>query len=129
MIRRIKSLCSQRLIWLVGVLVLLGMIVNGIMGKGGYLELRLIEERNKALKSNIDALKQENQQLLDEIEQLKTNPNKIIEEARDRYNMVGKGEIKITTTPPTCASSATAIEIACATGSGTSSNDNRRNNP
>jgi cell division protein FtsB len=100
MIRRIKSLCSQRLIWFLGVLVLLGMIVNGIMGKGGYLELRQIEERNKALKANIDALKQENQELLDEIEQLKTNPNKIIEEARDRYNMVGKGEIKITTPPP-----------------------------
>ncbi len=89
----------KRLGILMGCIILLLLLANGIVGKGGYLELRKIEDQNRQLKEKITKFKQENEHLLQEIDALKTNPEAIRKVAREEYNMVGKGEIKITASP------------------------------
>jgi cell division protein FtsB len=89
----------KRLALIMASIILLLLLVNGIVGKGGFVDLRKMEEQNQALKQKIEKYKQENQQLVEEINALKTQPRKIIDVARDQYNMVGKGEVKITVSP------------------------------
>jgi len=89
----------KRLGLIMGCIILLLLLANGIVGKGGYLELRKIEDQNRQLKEKVEKFKQENRQLLREIDALKTDPEAIKKVAREEYNMVGKGEIKITASP------------------------------
>jgi cell division protein FtsB len=89
----------KRLGIFMGFIILLLLLANGIVGKGGYLELRKMEDQNRQLKEKITKYKQQNEHLLQEIDALKTNPEAIRKVAREDYNMVGKGEIKITASP------------------------------
>jgi cell division protein FtsB len=89
----------KRLALIMASIILLLLLANGIVGKGGFVDLRRMEEQNQVLKQKIEQFKQENQQLVEEINALKTQPRKIIDVARDQYNMVGKGEVKITVSP------------------------------
>ncbi len=84
---------------IMGCTVLVLLLANGIVGKGGYLELKRMESQNRQLQEKIDKFKQENQSLLQQIDSLKNNPEEIKRVAREEYNMVGKGEIKITASP------------------------------
>jgi cell division protein FtsB len=89
----------KRLSLIMGCIILILLLTNGIVGKGGYLELKRMEDQNRQLKEKIDKFKLENQNLMQQIEALKNNPEEIKRVAREEYNMVGKGEIKITASP------------------------------
>ena len=83
---------------MVGVVTLLA-LAYAIVGNNGYLELRRREVKNRELRAKADQLRQENQEMLNEIKALKSDPKLIEKIAREELGMVKPGEVKITTNP------------------------------
>ena len=80
-------------------LLLLGLAVQAIFGPTGHLEMKRLEGENQSLIRQREVLELENQQVLDEIESLKTDPAAIEKIAREELGLVREGEIKIVTNP------------------------------
>ena len=87
-----------RQLWLpagcaIGVLAL---VLLGIIGEKGYLERRGQRREIQALTAEIENLRQENRQLGQTIQDLRSNPEAIEELARERLRMGRPGEVIIT---------------------------------
>ena len=89
--------------------ILLLLLAYGLFGKGGYLELKRMENQNQDLLRRIEQLKDENNKILSEIKALKTDPKTIEKIAREELGLVKPGEIKITTNQPDPPSSTSTL--------------------
>jgi cell division protein FtsB len=87
----------KRLMFLMVSLVLLLLLVHALFGKRGYFELKKMKDQKENLDRQIEQLKSENKQILEEIKSLKTDPKAIEKIAREELGLVKPGEIKITT--------------------------------
>ena len=91
---RLKSL----LVAVLG-LALLVLAIQGIFGRRGYLEIQELQNSNQDLTKEIEVLKSENTRTMEEIQALKTSPAYIEKIAREELGLVRPGEIKIVTQP------------------------------
>ncbi|HUZ47591.1 MAG TPA: septum formation initiator family protein [Terriglobia bacterium] len=73
-------------------LATLVLLVHEIFGPHGYLALRRQKQQYSALQKQIQSLSQENQQLNQKIQSLKTNPDAIEKQAREQLHLVRPGE-------------------------------------
>ena len=78
-------------------LVLLLLFAHGLLGKKGYLAVRRMKQQNQGLSRQIEGVKRENTQSMEEIKSLNWNPKTIEKIAREELGLVRPGEIKITT--------------------------------
>ena len=74
-------------------------LTYAIIGNNGYLELRRREAKNEELKARAEELRRQNQEIINEIKALKSDPKLIEKIAREELGMVKPGEVKITTNP------------------------------
>jgi len=79
---------------LLGVLVLL-LVVHDIFGTHGYLAMRRTESDIKKVQAEIEELNKENLDLAQEVKELKTDPAKIENIARDELGLARPGEVII----------------------------------
>lgn len=105
-----KSLRRNGLVALA--LLAIALIVQEVFGQNGYLAMRRQEREFKTRQAQIQKLKQGNQQLEQQINALKTNPQAIEKLAREQMHMAKPGEIiytlpqkQATTQPDTAARS------------------------
>jgi cell division protein FtsB len=77
---------------LVLALSILALAVHEVFGDHGYLALRQQKQEYNSLQQQIQTLKQDNQQLLQRAEALKTNPEAIEKQAREQLHLVRPGE-------------------------------------
>ena len=78
---------------------LLVMLVQAVIGPGGYQEGQKLKGKTNDLIQRIEAIKSENKQLENEIERLKTDPEEIEKIAREELGMVKPGEHKVVIKP------------------------------
>ena len=78
---------------------LLVMLIQAVIGPGGYQEGQKLKRKSDDLIGRIEAIKSENKQLENEIERLKTDPEEIEKIAREELGMVKSGEHKIVIKP------------------------------
>jgi len=78
-----------------GILVLT-LVLLGIAGDNGYLERRAQRREIQALSAEVENLRQENRQLGQTIQDLRSNPDAIEELARERLRLGRPGEVIIT---------------------------------
>ena len=79
-------------------LLLLLLFGHGLFGKKGFLAVRRMKQQNQDLNQKIEQLKKENDQAMEEIKSLKSDPKAIEKIAREELGLVKPGEVKITTT-------------------------------
>ncbi len=80
-------------------LALLGLAVQAIFGPRGHLEMERLEEDNQSLRRQKEAVEAEIEQVMQEIESLKTDPDTIEKIAREELGLIKDGEIKIIAPP------------------------------
>ena len=78
---------------------LLVMLIQAVIGPGGYQEGQNLKLKTNDLVRRIEAIKSENKQLENEIERLKTDPGEIEKIAREELGMVKPGEHKVVIKP------------------------------
>ena len=78
---------------------LLVMVIQAVIGPGGYREARRLKGKTNDLIRRIEAVKSENKQLENEIERLKTEPKEIEKIAREELGMIRSGEHKVVIKP------------------------------
>ena len=100
MMAKSKPFFLKRLMFIMVSLVLLLLLVHALFGKRGYFELKRMKDQKGNLDHQIEHLKLENKQILEEIKSLKTDPKVIEKIAREELGLVKPGEIKITTNKP-----------------------------
>src|SRR2546422_2004410 len=83
---------------LAGVLALL--FVHDIFGAHGFMAMRRTEKEIERLRSDMDRLNAENQQLGDEVKALRSDPKLIERIAREEMGLARPGEIIIRLPPP-----------------------------
>jgi cell division protein FtsL len=76
-------------------LLLLALVVHDIFGTHGYLAMRRTRHEIDKVKAGIEQLNRENGQLEQEVQDLKSDPHKIEEIARDEHGMARPGEVII----------------------------------
>ncbi|MCH2694350.1 MAG: septum formation initiator family protein [Acidobacteriia bacterium] len=91
---KIKSI----LVVVLGVALLI-MLIQAMIGPGGYQEGQKLKGKSNNLIRRIEAIKSENKQLENEIERLKTDPEEIEKIAREELGMVKPGEHKVVIKP------------------------------
>ena len=79
---------------LLGLLVLV-LVVHDIFGTHGYLAMRRTQQEIKKVTGDLDQLNKENLELVQEVRELKTDPHKIEEIARDDFGLARPGEVII----------------------------------
>ena len=84
---KVKSI----LVVVLGVALLI-MLVQAMIGPGGYQEGQKLQGTTNDLIRLIEAVKSENKQLENEIERLKTDPKEIEKIAREEFRMAAEGE-------------------------------------
>ena len=89
------SALLKALVVVVG-LGLLALLVHTVFGAGGYVDLRRQQAELQELKKKVDSLEGENRRLLEEIKQLRDNPEAIERVARENLRMAKPGETIIT---------------------------------
>ena len=89
-----RALLKQNGRLLLGVLVLL-LVVHDIFGTHGYLAMRRTESDIKKVQAEIEELNKENLDLAQEVKELKTDPAKIENIARDELGLARPGEVII----------------------------------
>jgi len=75
---------------------LLSLVLLGIVGENGYLERRAQRREIQALSAEIEKIQQENQQLGQTIQDLRSDPHAIEELARERLRLGRPGEVIVT---------------------------------
>ncbi|MGH9447494.1 MAG: FtsB family cell division protein [Terriglobia bacterium] len=83
----------RRVALLVGVLICLGLVVQGIFGTDGLLTLRQKRREFNSLTHQIQQLKKGNQRLQHQVQGLRSNPQTIGRYAREELHMARPGEI------------------------------------
>ena len=68
-------------------------LVNEIFGPNGYMTLRREKKEYTHLKQQIQTLSEQNQQMEQKINALKTNPEAVEKQARDQLYLAKPGEI------------------------------------
>ena len=91
-----KKMFLKRLALVMLSLVVLLLFAHGVLGKKGYRALRNMKQQNEDLNRQIEQLKKENTQAMEEIKSLKSDPKVIEKIAREELGLVRPGEIKIT---------------------------------
>lgn len=91
---KIRSLLKQYGRALMGILVLL-LVVHDIFGTHGYLAMRRTQNEIRKVRADLDQLNRENLDLAQEVRELKTDPRKIENIARDELGLARPGEVII----------------------------------
>ena len=91
---KVKSI----LVVVLGVALLI-MLVQAVIGPGGYQQGQKLQGTTNDLIRLIEAVKSENKQLENEIERLKTDPKEIEKIAREELGMVKPGEHQVVIKP------------------------------
>ena len=84
---------SRRTAIFVMALGTLFILVNEIFGPNGYMTLRHEKKEYTHLKQQVQTLSEQNQQLEQKINALKTNPEAVEKQARDQLYLAKPGEI------------------------------------
>jgi cell division protein FtsL len=79
---------------LLGLLVVV-LVVHDIFGTHGYLAMRRTESEIKKVLADLEQLNKENLELAQEVKELKTDPRKIENIARDELGLARPGEVII----------------------------------
>src|SRR5207245_4656712 len=87
----------KRLMLIMVSLVLLLLFVHALFGRRGYFELKRMKDQKENFDHQIEHLRLENKQILEEIKSLKTDPKVIERIAREELGLVKPGERKLTT--------------------------------
>jgi cell division protein FtsB len=78
---------------LLGVLVCVALVVQGIFGNDGLLTLRQKRRKFNSLTQQIEHIKKQNQLLQQQVQGLRSNPETIGRYAREELHMARPGEI------------------------------------
>jgi len=76
-------------------LCILALVVHDVFGAHGYLALRRTKQEIERVQKDIARLNKENAELAQEVEALRTDPNKIEAIARDGLGLAKPGEVII----------------------------------
>lgn len=76
-------------------LLLLALVVHDVFGTHGYLAMRRTRQEIQKVKTDLDELNKENLELEQEVKELKSDPQKIEEIARDELGLARPGEVII----------------------------------
>lgn len=76
-------------------LCILALVVHDVFGTHGYLALRRTRQEIEKVKKDIERLNKENSELAEEVQALRTDPNKIEAIARDGLGLAKPGEVII----------------------------------
>jgi cell division protein FtsB len=83
----------RRKVWVLGGLILfVALVVGALIGDRGVLYLLDQQKRRDALRSELQALRDDNQRLSDEIAALKSDPRAIERIAREELSLARPGE-------------------------------------
>jgi len=91
---RFGALLKQNGRVLLGLLVVV-LVVHDIFGMHGYLAMRRTENEIKKVLAGLEQLNKENLELAQEVKELKTDPSKIENIARDELGLARPGEVII----------------------------------
>jgi cell division protein FtsL len=95
---------SLRLLWqqygraILAVLVV-ALLMHDVFGTHGFLAMRRTRSEMERVQADLDHLKRENQQLAEQIKELKSDPHKIEAIARDELGLAKPGEVIIKIPP------------------------------
>lgn len=78
---------------LASILALIALVVGSLFGDGGMLHLLEQRERSKALRTEVEKLRQENSRLAAEILALRQDPRAVERLAREELGMARPGEL------------------------------------
>jgi cell division protein FtsB len=92
--QKIEPLLRQYGRALLGLLVFV-LVVHDIFGTHGFLAMRRKQQEIRKVTTGLDQLNKENQQLEQEVRELKTDPRKIEKIARDELGLARPGEVII----------------------------------
>jgi cell division protein FtsL len=95
---KIRSLVRQYGRGLLGLLVLV-MIVHDVFGTHGFLAMRRTQNEIRKVQADLDALREENAALAQEVKDLNSDPRLIEKIARDDLGLARPGEIIIRIPP------------------------------
>ena len=91
---KFDSLLKQYAAVLLGLLVLV-LVVHDVFGTHGFLAMRRTQSEINKVLADLDQLNKENMQLEQEVRELKTDPHKIEQIARDELGLAKPGEVII----------------------------------
>ena len=91
---KIRSMLRQYGRVLLGLLVLV-LVVHDIFGTHGFLAMRRTQNEIKKVQAALEQLNKENLELAQEVKELKTDPRKIENIARDELGLAKPGEVII----------------------------------
>jgi len=91
---KIRSVLRQYGRVLLGLLVLV-LVVHDIFGTHGFLAMRRTQNEIKKVQAALEQLNKENLELAQEVKELKTDPRKIENIARDELGLAKPGEVII----------------------------------
>ena len=94
-VRRQATPLVKALVVIVG-LGLIALLVHTIYGEGGYMDLRRQLAELEELRQRTETLEEENRRLMEEIKDLRDNPDAIERVARENLKMAKPGETIIT---------------------------------
>ena len=75
------------------VLVIAGLLLHAMFGENGMVVYRQKRAEMKALQSEVERLRKENSQYVEEIKSLKSDPAAIEKEAREQLHYARRGEV------------------------------------
>lgn len=76
-------------------LCIAALVVHDVFGTHGYLALRRTKQEIEKVQKDIARLNKENAELAEEVQELRTDPNKIEKIARDGLGLAKPGEVII----------------------------------
>src|SRR5215831_13938134 len=76
-------------------LLIAALVVHDVFGTHGYLALRRTKHEIENVQKDIARLNKENAELTEEVQELRTDPNKIEKIARDGLGLAKPGEVII----------------------------------
>jgi cell division protein FtsL len=91
---KIRSMLRQYGRALIGLLVLV-LLVHDIFGTHGFLAMRRTQSEIKKVQAGLEQLNKENLDLAQEVKELKTDPRKIENIAREELGLARPGEVII----------------------------------
>lgn len=77
------------------VVLVVALLVHDVFGTHGFLAMRRTKKQIQAVQTDLARLNRENQQLADEVKELKSDPHKIESIARDELGLAKPGEVII----------------------------------
>jgi cell division protein FtsL len=98
--KRLKEQSNLQALWhsygrIVLGLCIAALVVHDVFGTHGYLALRRTKQEIEKVQKDIARLNKENADLAEEVQELRTDPNKIEKIARDGLGLAKPGEVII----------------------------------